>query len=249
MQQQVPSQKIKEALQKKGLSSIKELFVQTREDLLLAGKKLESLRELEFYFRDRNDWPSISGEDYSDLETFFNQDLVCHCYKLSYAHVANLILTQNVQSLEELQTISDAGKQCGQCLRYTPQAAKKRLYFLQHMIQRALVQAKGGSHQLQLSPLKKSFLSSQKRDFSPLGMWDKVERLENVLQKTLRPFLRQDGGDLELVQVGQGEIVLKVSGACENCPELFQGTNHLIEKTLQEILGDSFSEWKLVLLT
>lgn len=44
------------------------------------------------------------------------------------------------------------------------------------------------------------------------------ERVQNALE-TIRPYLKADGGDVELVRVTEEGIVeVKLTGACTNCP-------------------------------
>jgi len=44
------------------------------------------------------------------------------------------------------------------------------------------------------------------------------ERVLNALE-TIRPYLKADGGDVELVKVTEEGIVeVKLTGACTNCP-------------------------------
>ena len=43
------------------------------------------------------------------------------------------------------------------------------------------------------------------------------ERIEAVLSR-LRPFLRADGGDIELVQVEGNDAEVRLSGMCAGCP-------------------------------
>lgn len=43
------------------------------------------------------------------------------------------------------------------------------------------------------------------------------EQVQEVLER-LRPFLLRDGGDVELVDVNQGIVRLRLLGACGNCP-------------------------------
>lgn len=44
------------------------------------------------------------------------------------------------------------------------------------------------------------------------------ERVQEVLNK-LRPFLLRDGGDVQLVDVGDdGVVQIRLMGACGNCP-------------------------------
>ncbi len=43
------------------------------------------------------------------------------------------------------------------------------------------------------------------------------EQVQEVLNK-LRPFLLRDGGDVELIDVDDGVVMLRLMGACGNCP-------------------------------
>lgn len=43
------------------------------------------------------------------------------------------------------------------------------------------------------------------------------EDVQEVLNK-LRPFLLRDGGDVQLIDVEDGVVQLKLMGACGNCP-------------------------------
>ncbi|MDX8044755.1 NifU family protein [Gracilibacillus sp. S3-1-1] len=51
---------------------------------------------------------------------------------------------------------------------------------------------------------------------SPL-MEEQTAQVQEVLNK-LRPFLLRDGGDVELVEVEDGIVRLRLMGACGNCP-------------------------------
>lgn len=62
------------------------------------------------------------------------------------------------------------------------------------------------------------------------NMYDEV--LE-VLDK-LRPFLQRDGGDVELVDVEDGVVKLKLMGACGSCPSSTITLKAGIERALLE---------------
>ncbi|WP_440896173.1 NifU family protein [Amphibacillus sp. Q70] len=47
--------------------------------------------------------------------------------------------------------------------------------------------------------------------------WMMQEQVQEVLNK-LRPFLLRDGGDVELIEVDEGIVRLRLLGACGNCP-------------------------------
>jgi Fe-S cluster biogenesis protein NfuA len=54
-----------------------------------------------------------------------------------------------------------------------------------------------------------------------------------VLDK-LRPFLQRDGGDVELVDVSDGIVKLKLVGACGSCPSSTITLKAGIERALLE---------------
>ena len=50
-------------------------------------------------------------------------------------------------------------------------------------------------------------------------------KIEEIL-KTLRPYLQNDGGDIEFIRYQDGIVYVKFLGACANC--------HLMDVTLKE---------------
>lgn len=59
------------------------------------------------------------------------------------------------------------------------------------------------------------------------------DEVAEVLDK-LRPFLQRDGGDVELVDVEDGIVKLKLVGACGSCPSSTITLKAGIERALVE---------------
>jgi len=59
------------------------------------------------------------------------------------------------------------------------------------------------------------------------------EKVEEVLGK-IRPSLQADGGDVELVDVQDGVVKLRLTGACAGCPMSTMTLRMGVEKTLRE---------------
>ena len=59
------------------------------------------------------------------------------------------------------------------------------------------------------------------------------EKVEAVLAR-VRPALQSDGGDVELVDVNEGIVRLKLKGACAGCPMATMTLRHGIERILKE---------------
>ena len=61
-------------------------------------------------------------------------------------------------------------------------------------------------------------------------MKDKVEEILNLI----RPSLVADGGNVELVDVKDGVVSVKLTGACAGCPMSTMTLKNGIEQTLKE---------------
>ncbi len=59
------------------------------------------------------------------------------------------------------------------------------------------------------------------------------EKVEAALEQ-IRPALRADGGDVELVDVSDGVVKLRLRGACAGCPMATMTLQHGIERVLKE---------------
>lgn len=59
------------------------------------------------------------------------------------------------------------------------------------------------------------------------------EKVAAVLAQ-IRPALQSDGGDVELVDVNEGIVRLKLKGACAGCPMATMTLRHGIERILKE---------------
>ena len=59
------------------------------------------------------------------------------------------------------------------------------------------------------------------------------EKVENALA-AIRPALQADGGDVELIEVTDGTVKIKLQGACGGCPMASMTLKHGIERVLKE---------------
>ncbi len=59
------------------------------------------------------------------------------------------------------------------------------------------------------------------------------EQVQEILDK-LRPYLQRDGGDVELVDVEDGIVKLRLMGACGSCPSSTITLKAGIERALME---------------
>lgn len=64
------------------------------------------------------------------------------------------------------------------------------------------------------------------------------EKVEKALDK-IRPSLMADGGNVELIEVNEGVVKVKLTGACGGCPmsqmTLKMGIERLLKQEIPEI--------------
>jgi len=76
------------------------------------------------------------------------------------------------------------------------------------------------------------YISSQR------GGADMREKVEEALAR-IRPALEADGGDVELIDVKEGVVMLRLTGACGGCPmstiTLKQGIERVIREQVPEV--------------
>jgi Fe-S cluster biogenesis protein NfuA len=67
-----------------------------------------------------------------------------------------------------------------------------------------------------------------------------IDRIEAVLDE-IRPTLQADGGDVEFIDFNEGVVLVRMKGACGNCPmsmmTLKQGIEARMKAAIPEVLS------------
>lgn len=76
--------------------------------------------------------------------------------------------------------------------------------------------------------LKESKLAQRKE------LPEDVQKIEEILDRTIRPGLQGDGGDLEIIKFEENKLYVHYQGACGTCPSATSGTLMAIEGILRD---------------
>ncbi len=63
------------------------------------------------------------------------------------------------------------------------------------------------------------------------------EKVEAALAR-IRPALQADGGDVELIDVKEGVVTLRLTGACGSCPMATMTLQHGVERVVKELVPE-----------
>lgn len=75
-----------------------------------------------------------------------------------------------------------------------------------------------------------------KPDRSTLSV--ELQQIEEILDRTIRPGLQSDGGDVEAVEFKDNHLTIMYQGACGGCPSSMMGTLEAIQSILRNEMGN-----------
>jgi Fe-S cluster biogenesis protein NfuA len=65
------------------------------------------------------------------------------------------------------------------------------------------------------------------------------EKIEEIINSKIKPLLKADGGDIELVDVEGGIVKVRLTGACQGCPAagmtLTMGVERMLKQAVPEV--------------
>jgi Fe-S cluster biogenesis protein NfuA len=60
------------------------------------------------------------------------------------------------------------------------------------------------------------------------------EEVDQALDEQIRPAIMMDGGNIEVVEVKDNKVYVKLMGACGTCPSAQITLHHGVERVLRE---------------
>ncbi len=141
-------------------------------------------------------------------------EVVCDCFGVTDLEVIRAIKESNLHSVEEITNFTKAGGGCGKC--------EDRLA----EILRATI-----SEGLKIVSVK----HKSKR----MTTLQKIKKIEDVLEREIRPSLKMDGGDIELIDVDGDFVIVSLRGHCTDCFKSQTTIKEYVEKKLREQVLDT----------
>ena len=161
------------------------------------------------------------GVDLHDQETEEGR-IVCKCFSLTEPYIKRKIRELNLRTIPQITNAIKAGGGCSSCHH-----APGGLQDLLDQVWEGQVAANAGLVQIQPTPVEASPVS----EFSPYQFAKKVEK---VLEEYVRPALRMDGGDVEIVDIKGTVVYCSLRGACRGCAGASQTLKMMVERALKD---------------
>jgi len=141
-------------------------------------------------------------------------EVVCECFGVTDLEIIRAIRESDLRSVEEITNFTKAGGGCGKC--------EDRLReILQQTVEGLQVEPKKAQKEQRMTTLQK------------------IKKIEEVLEREIRPTLKRDGGDIELIDVDGDFVTVSLRGACAGCQSSRTTLKVYVEKKLRELVTDS----------
>ncbi|MBI4844030.1 MAG: Fe-S cluster assembly protein NifU [Nitrospirae bacterium] len=138
-------------------------------------------------------------------------EIVCKCFGVTDKKIIRVIEENDIRTVEDITNFSKAGGGCGECI---PKIEK-----------------------ILSDTLGKKLIGKPQERPKALTNIRKIAMIQEVIEKEVRPVLKADRGDVELIDVEGDKVILSMRGVCAEC-QMAHITGRNIEKKLKELVSD-----------
>jgi len=138
-------------------------------------------------------------------------EIVCECFGITDREIEKAVRENHLTTVEQVTNYTKAGGGCGNC----------------HEKIRAIIERVEATGAPAIKPEGKPKLTNLK----------KIKLIEDVLEREIRPSLRHDGGDVDLIDVVGNRVIVATRGSCATCHASQVTLKGFVESKLRETVS------------
>ena len=139
-----------------------------------------------------------------------NDEIVCTCFGVSRSEIERVTRENHLHSVDEVTNFCKAGGGCGMC--------RDRIQEIVDEVNHAEAAAPAPQPERKLTTLQR------------------IKLIEQTLEEQVRPVLKKDGGDVELVDVDGDTVKISFRGMCAGCRSAALTRDNLVATALHEFV-------------
>ncbi|MBN2494676.1 MAG: Fe-S cluster assembly protein NifU [Deltaproteobacteria bacterium] len=143
-------------------------------------------------------------------------DVVCACFGVTRQEIERTVRENKLSTVEEVTNYTKAGGGCGGCV---PQ------------IEELLTEINASP-----PPVREAQPKAAKKRLTTI---QKIQLIQETIDREIRPQLQKDGGDIELVDLDGDMVVVSMRGTCSHCKVASFTLKFVVENKLREFVSDS----------
>jgi len=139
--------------------------------------------------------------------------VVCTCFGVTDEEIVKVVRENDLTTVEQVTNYCKAGGGCGGC---------------HGEIQRIIERIQGDKPKTQAAPATPRKLTNIQ----------KIQLIQQTINEQIRPKLRADGGDVELIDVDGDRVIVGFRGMCAQCKMAEWTMKDVVEAKLKEFVSD-----------
>ncbi|MDD3591143.1 MAG: iron-sulfur cluster assembly scaffold protein [Sulfurovum sp.] len=148
-----------------------------------------------------------------DMESFEEEFILCECARVTQETIQEVIRLNRLSTIEEIIHYTKAGAFCKSCVK--PGGHEAKDLYLADLLAVLLEEREAQERSRKIIEAKGD------GSFESMGLVQKIKSVESILEEYIRPTLKADGGDVELVDIKEAdevfEVLIKYRGECMSC--------------------------------
>lgn len=152
--------------------------------------------------------------------------IVCKCFSVTEPYLRRKIKELNLRSIAEITNATKAGGACSSC-HHVPGG-------LQDLLNEIWGYSGTTLRVLPAAP-PPAVTPSEPETLSPYQFAKKIEK---TMDQHVRPTLRQDGGDVEIIDIKDNLVYCRLQGSCAGCHSAGQTLKMMVERTLKDLVDE-----------
>jgi NifU-like protein len=144
-----------------------------------------------------------------EAEKKIEGNIVCECFGVTDLEIERAVRENSLKSIEDVTNYVKAGGGCESC----------------HDKIQEIIDATLGRE------------VKAKKEQSPLTNIQKIRLIEETLEREIKPALKKDGGNIELVDVDGNNVLVKLQGTCATCSASQITLKNYVELKLREFVA------------
>ena len=141
-------------------------------------------------------------------------EVVCECFGVTEDQIRKAITDNNLSTVEDVTHFTKAGGGCTDCV---PD------------IESILDELKG----------RKPAVQEPEKTEQPMTNIRRMQLVTRVIDEEIRPSLKKDGGDIDLVDIDGAIVKVALRGACTGCPSSQVTLKNFVEKRLRDRVDET----------
>jgi NifU-like protein len=135
-------------------------------------------------------------------------EIVCECFGVTDVEIERVVRENNLTTVQDVTDYTKAGGGCGGC---------------HERIKEIIDKVHGKPHVVERKPAR-------------LTNIQKIKLIEETLEREIKPSLKKDGGDVELIDVDGNMVLVRLRGTCAVCVASDVTLKHYVEAKLRELV-------------